>query len=280
MMKNPFAHVQGLERINLTTLDPSDKMRLLNTDFPTELTKHPLSSRPDTGTALPDLADLLVQLTNGPAPEYVCQLFPKPFSEYVRIFPRIHVVNHKELHISRWDQLIQDAEAELSPATSTVNQLLKAVNNAFRARNQNASVGYSSQGGFQGLCIGTLDPLTTAALSYVLQQVHPHPRQTYFVFRGNSALGPDSLLAYRGVAALFAQLYLDQSSSLETPTMWWAEDWSWCLTIAQDAPTAYLGGSPEVIHAVLSYSSIEAYKVAHADLADDITNDWFNMEDI
>lgn len=247
-------------------------MRLLNTKFPSALTKHPLSGRPDTGSVLPDLADLLVHLTTGPAPEHVYQLFPKPFSEYVRIFPRIQFVNHKELHISRWDQLIQDVGIELSPATSAVNQLLKAINNAFRACNQNTRVGYSSQGGFQGLCIGTLDPLTTAALSHVLQQVHPHPRQTYFIFRGNSALGPYSILAYRGGAALFAQLCPDQSSSLETPAMWWAEDWRWCLTMTQDAPTAYLGGSSEVIHAILNDTSIEAYKVSHTDIVDAIFN--------
>lgn len=230
MNADPFSHIGGLTSIDLATLDVH-------------------------------VQDLLTRLTTGPTPDRVHELFPYPYTAYLRIFPRIQVAGTGtagETHW-RWQHLAELRDEHVS-ATVSISRLLEQLHDELVARDIRVEP-----------YIGQLDRVTTVALAQILQQVSPTATQSYFYIRSHSGLGTAPAYLYRGSANLIEHFYVGQPPLLETPTMWWAEDGSWCVTTPQDSPTAYMGGSDMAVQAILQDDRIERYAAAGTDLVDD----WF-----
>lgn len=248
MTDNPFAHVNGLTQVDLVNFQ-----RSLHTTSIRERIAY-LNRTP----YLP-LPDLFLLLSEGPSPTLVRQLFPQPYAAHLRIFPRAQVdgTGTDGAAYWRWQQLAAYI-GQPFPTTVSVRQFLE------RAHHELLALGIRVEP-----YIGQLDSLTAHALGDVLRRVVPASVQSYFFVRGHSGLGPHPMYVYRGPANLIEHLHAGQPPLRETPTMWWAEDQSWCVTTPQDSPTAYLGGSEEIVQAVLADQRMEAHHVAGTDIVDD-----------
>jgi hypothetical protein len=49
------------------------------------------------------------------------------------------------------------------------------------------------------------------------------------------------------------------------PNLWWPEDHAWCVASEIDHPYTYVGGSNELIHAILQDPAIEALPARDTD---------------
>lgn len=231
MSSDPFAHIAGLTRIDLATFDPT-------------------------------IQGLLASLSRGPAPARVGQLFPFPVAEQLRILPRPQVssADVAVASINRWEQIAALVGAELWEPGALRRQL-EQLQDDLLAHDMRVMP-----------YIGQLDTSTTAALADLVQQVMPASVGCYFYILGNSELGPELAYLYRGPVAAASRFVLPGRAVplLERPTMWWAEDGSWCCTTPQDSPSSYLGGPTALVQAVLQDVRIEARRTA----ADDAVDDW------
>lgn len=229
MKQSPFAHIAELLQMDLATLTTPQRA-------------------------------LLTSLTIGPAPLVVNQLFFTPFPVYGRLLPRAQVIDVtlSTMQYWRWDHLMSRMGVRPFPSSVSVRHLLL-----------HAAPEISVQGLRVVPLIGQLDVLTITALVDVVQQVYPSPSQCYFYLHGSSNLGSEAAYLYRGPTAALTRLRVQSAQDHETPTMCWATDESWCITIPQDSPCAYIGGSTMLIEAMLGDGQLEVYPAVGTDPVED-----------
>jgi hypothetical protein len=58
--------------------------------------------------------------------------------------------------------------------------------------------------------------------------------------------------------AALASPWLDAELPYQSPNLWWPADRSWCIASEIDLPWTYVGGSEELITAVLDAAELEA----------------------
>ncbi|QKE72063.1 hypothetical protein HPK19_04290 [Arthrobacter citreus] len=95
----------------------------------------------------------------------------------------------------------------------------------------------------------------------------------YYFLKTEDWYGDD--LLFSGKLEDVLNLY-DLNGLHGSPTYWWAEDQSWCLCTDYDLDFSLIGGTRELIDALLSNSELECFEV-NIDTRIDYRADWKNV---
>jgi hypothetical protein len=117
--------------------------------------------------------------------------------------------------------------------------------------------------------VGSLEQTTARDLATLIRETFP-TKECFFHFWGGEGFFPvGGPFVYQGRIELVACLFPHANEPFQSPTLWWEKD-SWFVATHTDSTSSYVGGTSQLIEAILRSPGLEALP---ADL-DTVVDDW------